>query len=674
MATTIDLATYAYNLELNDKGFTSGMLGAENTVGKLTGKMGSFSTFLKGAVIGGIAAVGVALVGMGVKGVKSADELQQALNNLQAQTGATAEETKGFEESLTNIYAKNLGESFDDIAQSMATVKQTLNLTGQELENTTQIALMMRDTFGYDVTESINTVNGLMANFGITAEQAYNLMAQGAQNGADKNGDMLDTLNEYGTHFAQLGISAEEFTDTLIQGASSGAFQIDKIGDAVKEFSIRSKDMSKTSAEGFKLLGLNADEMFNTFAQGGEGAELAFQDVVKRLLEMDDPLAQNTAGVALFGTQFEDLGIKGIQALSDIGDQASLSKDALGQIANVRYDSVGQALEGIKRGLETSFLIPIGQQILPVLSNLANWIQTNMPQIQETTSGAFGIIGDLLSAVGGLIGGLIGLLQDFYNSNKIVFDGIALVIQIALNVIISALKMTTSLLKGDWSAFGTEFLNLTNNIWNLVKNAFSNELNAIKTNLDNSISGFKASGNSIMNGIYDSFKSVWSTIVNWFTSSVSNIISKIGGYSGGFYNSGYYLFNSFWDGIKSIWYNISSWVSDKVNWISNKLSTWRSAINTMSSGSDYPAYATGTTYVPYTGLALIHQGEAIIPAQHNPYNPENRSKSSAATSPVINNYATFNVNARNGLSEREMRQAADYLYDAINKRLMGIGP
>lgn len=41
-----------------------------------------------------------------------------------------------------------------------------------------------------------------MKNFNISAEEAYGLIATGAQNGADKNGDLLDTLNEYSAQFA----------------------------------------------------------------------------------------------------------------------------------------------------------------------------------------------------------------------------------------------------------------------------------------------------------------------------------------------------------------------------------------------------------------------------------------------------------------------------------------
>ncbi|SHK42325.1 phage tail tape measure protein [Desulforamulus aeronauticus] len=674
MASVIDLATYSYNLILNDNDFTSRMQNAEGNVDRFEGRMGNFTTFLKGAVIAGIATVGIALGGMAIKGIKSADELQQSLNLLAAQTGATTDEMQQLEESLTNIYANNRGESFEDIAQSMARVNQTLGLTGQELENTTQTALMMRDTFDMDVGESIDTVNALMANFGVTAEQAYNLMAQGAQQGANKNGDLTEVLKEYAPHFSQLGISAEEFTDTLIQGAKSGAFQIDKVGDAIKEFSIRSKDMSTTSAEGFELLGLNAEEMFNTFAQGGEGAEKAFQDVITRLGQMDNPLAQNTAGVALFGTMFEDLGIEGIKALGDIGDYAKLDVDALNQINSVRYDSFGQALTGIGRGLETSILIPMGQQVLPIMSDFANWIQANMPQIKAIIGGTLNFIGSLFTTVGSLIGAFIGILQYCYIQNKEIFDGIGQVIRTAFDIITGIFKTATALLKGDWDKFGKELSNLTSNIFKLIQNLFNLGLTTIKTILSNSISNFQSLGSSIMNALYNAFRGVWSSITSWLNSAISSAVSSVKGFSSSFYSAGSQLFSSFWNGIRSVWDSISSWISSKVNWVKNQLSSWRSAQSEMSDdggGSDkYPAYAQGTPFVPTTGLALLHAGEAVIPKEYNVFAKGGKigrdTVSQNIEIPNVN--ITFNVKDAFDISKNG-KKIANYVYGDIIKGL-----
>jgi methyl-accepting chemotaxis protein len=82
------------------------------------------------------------------------DEYQKALNTLETQSGATKDEMTGMEESLKNIYANNYGESFDDIAQSMALVQNNTGLTGKELEKTTQNAILLRDTFEFDIAQS----------------------------------------------------------------------------------------------------------------------------------------------------------------------------------------------------------------------------------------------------------------------------------------------------------------------------------------------------------------------------------------------------------------------------------------------------------------------------------------------------------------------------------------
>ena len=58
MAGVIDLATYAYKLELNDKDFTSKMQSAKGSTENLKGKLGGLTSFLKGAVIGGLQAAG----------------------------------------------------------------------------------------------------------------------------------------------------------------------------------------------------------------------------------------------------------------------------------------------------------------------------------------------------------------------------------------------------------------------------------------------------------------------------------------------------------------------------------------------------------------------------------------------------------------------------------------
>lgn len=86
----------------------------------------------------------------------------------------------------------------------------------------------------------------------------------------------------------------------LSAGSAEGAFNLDKVGDAIKEFSIRAIDGSKTTADGFSQLGFNADDLAAKFAQGGDSAKDTFEDVITALSNMKDPLKQSQIGVELF--------------------------------------------------------------------------------------------------------------------------------------------------------------------------------------------------------------------------------------------------------------------------------------------------------------------------------------------------------------------------------------
>ncbi|WP_437831537.1 phage tail tape measure protein [Niallia taxi] len=171
---------------------------------------------------GAIAAVGV---GLGAA-VISADQYSNAMKQVEAGTGATAEEMKEIKEISKNLYNKNLGEDWNDLAQAIQSVKSVTDLSGKSLETATKYAIQYRDVFGEDIAESIKASDTMMKNFGITAEQSYNLLSQGAQQGLNKSQELLDSANEYSVYFKTLGYDANEMFNIFNTGLENGAFNL----------------------------------------------------------------------------------------------------------------------------------------------------------------------------------------------------------------------------------------------------------------------------------------------------------------------------------------------------------------------------------------------------------------------------------------------------------------
>ena len=377
-------------------------------------KMGK-TVAIAGKALGGIATVG-ATAGGAIAGylIKSGTDYIRTMNNVSAQTGMTGDALNEFGDTAREIWKSGGGENLQEVADALVNIKQASGLAGKELKTAAENALLIKDTFGHEVNESTKAATALMKNFGISADEAYGLIAVGSQNGADKNGDLLDTLNEYSVHYKALGLDADQFVTSLISGAEAGSFSIDKVGDAVKEFAIRSKDGSDTTLDAFEQIGVDAKTMTAAFAMGGDAANAAFFQTVEALNAMEDPFARNTAGVALFGSMFEDLESGVLDTLSSMDNASIDAAEALKQMEQVKYKDIGYALSQVGRTMQDA-LIPsaekIGQamyeimpeitegfeDLAPVIANLGEGFVAILPVIMDFLQQMMPILGDLIS-------------------------------------------------------------------------------------------------------------------------------------------------------------------------------------------------------------------------------------------------------------------------------------
>ena len=367
----------------------SGMSHVGESVSDTISGMGDFNDKFDDAMSDSIKSVGglvAAIGGIGAAVIASGTQAEQAANQVAAATGLTGDALKEVQDISQNVYKDNFGDSMEDAADAVAVTYQQTKLVGDELQTAAENAMLLDDTFGYDVNESIRTAKALADNFGISIEEAYNLMAQGAQKGLDKNGDMLDTLNEYSVHYSQLGYTVEDFFGSLENGAASGAFSIDKIGDTMKEFGIRVKDTSTSTKDAFQLLGYTGDsiaDMQAKFAAGGESAREATSELLWQLQNVEDDVTRNQIGVDLFGTMWEDLGEEAVYSLLNTQTEISNTTDAIGQLNDVKYDDVMSQLTALKRQAETEVLQPFAQKLMPKVKEGIEWVSKNMDDLVD---------------------------------------------------------------------------------------------------------------------------------------------------------------------------------------------------------------------------------------------------------------------------------------------------
>lgn len=550
-------------------------------------------------------AVGVAAMGaFAGASIHAASNFESAMSQVQGSTGQTAEQMEATREVAKSLYSKNFGENWEDLGSSISTTAQITGQAGDELEKTTKNALLLKESFGFEISESVKTADTMMKTFGVTSEQSMNLLAQGTQNGLDKSGDLLDTANEYSNHFKSLGFTVDGMFDTLAAGSQNGAFSVDKVGDAVKEFNIRSKDGSKTSTQAFEMLGLDADKMFSTFAAGGPTAQKSFTQVMKMISDIEDPVQRNTVGVALMGSQFEDLESDVIGALGNVKSQFDMTKDTMGELNQIKINKPGEALAVFGRQIEEGILLPVGEKLLPYLNQFGQWLADHQPQIQA--------VGDAIgNSIGAGIEKVVSIAQELWPTLKSVATqmldiGKAVVQWEGFLPVIAGLAAGVAAYKG--IALGISLVSKVTKAWGAIQAAFNavmamnpltivivviialgvalvvaykksetfrNVVNgafdAVKIGFAATMNFFKVTVPAVFMGIVNFFKTWGLTILVVLGGPIVWVVALIIKYWDQIKSFTVAVFTAIWSWLVGIWTSITSSISGFVSGIWNKI-------------------------------------------------------------------------------------------------------
>jgi phage-related minor tail protein len=293
-----------------------------------------------------------------------AGSAQQASNMFQATTGIAADAMGEYNDAIESIYKNNFGDSLQDVAEKMAKVKEvTGEVDASALQNLTESAITLEDTFGMDMTETLRGVNALMDHFGMTANDAFDLIASGAQQGLNYTDELGDNVSEYSGKFAEAGYSAKEYFQLLKNGANGGAYNLDKVNDAINEVTTRIAD--GTISDSMDMWTSKTQKTFEAWTEGKATQKDVINEIVADITGATSEQEKMNLAAKAFGTMAEDGGTQFIESLSALGDSFDDVGGKMEDIKQIRYDDMKSDLEGLGRTVQLDIIVPLLETFMP---------------------------------------------------------------------------------------------------------------------------------------------------------------------------------------------------------------------------------------------------------------------------------------------------------------------
>ena len=507
---------------------------------------------------------------------------QKGLNKIKGALGLTEAQSETAGNVAGSLYADAYGESITDVTDAVGSVMSSIegmgNASEADLKKVTAAAMDLSSAFGLDVSE-VAASAGQMIKTGLAGNgvEAMDLLTASLQKVPEAmRGDVIDAANEYGGVMKDLGLSGSESFGLLVEASSGGTIAIDKTGDALKEFTIRATDMSTSSVDAYKALGLNAESMSKKLLAGGDTARGAFGEIVTSLQGIKDPAKQANTAIALFGTPIEDLGVAQIptfiNSLTDMNGTLGDVSGSAGELGTTLSDGTS-GFESFKRsvmGVITEALVPL----MGPANAIAQWMAANPALIQNLVTGLgvfAGVLGVITAAqwlwnaammanpitwivlaIAALIAGLVLLimnwdtvvawLQDVWGSCiewlKGVWDSVVEGFDAGLKAVSQFFTDTwnsiTAFLTDTWN----RIVQANNTIWTTVKNFIVNTWNTIKTSVSNFVQGIhdaivnvwnriKAANDTIWNAVKTVITNVWNSIKGFIQGAINGVNTTV---------------------------------------------------------------------------------------------------------------------------------------------------
>lgn len=306
-----------------------------------------------------------ALKEMAAQAKETIEEVENATQHFEASTGTSAQSMKEFSREIKDLYGNNYGDSIGTVADDMAKVKQYMGETDpSKISDITENAIALEDVFGMDFQETVKGVNALIGEMGLTADEAFDYIAKGAQNGLDKSGEFVDNMAEYTALWAQAGFSAQDMFSILQNGIDTGAYNLDRVNDFIKEFGISLGD--GRMEDNLLHFSEKTQAIFKALKAGKATSRDVFSSVIADLSNATNQQEALTLASNMWSSLGEDNSLKMIQSLNNVNDTYTDVVGTMQSVKDIEYDSLTNKWEELGRKFQLEIADPIEDKFLPI--------------------------------------------------------------------------------------------------------------------------------------------------------------------------------------------------------------------------------------------------------------------------------------------------------------------
>lgn len=505
----------------------------------------------------------VVAAGKAVFGVAS--DYEQANARIAAAFGVSGEEAERFSGIGKRIYEGGWGQSLDEVNDALIQCKSTLrDVSDEDLQTVTTNALMLSDTFGADVNESIRGTNALMEGFGLSATEASDLLTAGMQRGLNYTDELGDNLSEYSVRWGEAGMSASEYFSLLEAGTSNGAYNLDKVGDYLNEFLTALSDGRMEESIGSFSEG--TQEVFENFKNGSATAEDMLQAVLGDITQMPNEYDKAALASTLWSSLGEDNAMGMIESLAGVQDSFGDVAGAAQQAQEAASDSFAVKSQEAMRELQGS-IEPLGEPLLNIATNVAGVVKPFSEWFAGIGEGGqtavlaiatiAAAIGPVLSTVGTVLDTVPKIGAAFQVVGKLGTGALGL---IAAHPVVAAIAAIIAAVVLLWNNC-EEFRDAVTAVWDAVCDAFE-VATLVAGNVARSVGEFFSQLGEKLGGVWDGICSTVQGAIDAVSQVITDVVTALSEWWG-----------ATWEGISgtasAIWEAIYGAVSAYIQYVSD---------------------------------------------------------------------------------------------------------